>query len=173
LIRLTAALSASLLVACGPPPCGTNMTCGSGQYCKIADNTCRTGGGTAQFRFTLSDMVKNSSNLHDPLIGTVHGNVFLYEDVTITGPRDGAKGLQDVVVDNVDLRTVQTSTANFITKSLEPNTYVFLGFFDLDNNGQTGDPDPGDPVTLALTNKFDIVEGMQAVRAVIFELVYN
>jgi hypothetical protein len=121
----------------------------------------------------VTDTVRNSANLKDPLLGTVHGALFLVEDVGITGPHDNAPTFGDVTVENVDLRTDTNSTASFVTSGLEPNSYVFLGFFDVDNNGQSGDPDPGDPATLALTNKFDITAGEQVKRLVVFEIIYN
>jgi hypothetical protein len=144
--------AAALLAACGP---GAPKT------------------GTAELRFAVSDMVRNSGNLKDPLLGTVHGSIFLAEDVGITGPHDGVMGFQDILVTNVDLRTDMASIASLVTKALEPNTYVFLGFLDVDANGANGDPDPGDPATLALTNKFDITAGAQVKRLVLFEIVYN
>ncbi|MDP3498720.1 MAG: hypothetical protein Q8S33_00235 [Myxococcales bacterium] len=71
-------------------------------------------------------------------------------------------------------RSTSRSTAVFITPSLAPGKYVFLGFFDVDGNGTTSkEPDQGDPVTLALTNTFDIVDGQQTRRSILFELVFN
>jgi hypothetical protein len=44
----------------------------------------------------------------------------------------------------------------------------------VDGNGaESKDPDAGDPVTLATTNKFTIVEGQATEYTVYFELVYN
>ena len=129
--------------------------------------------GTAELRFAVSDMVTGSSNLKDPLLGTVHGAIFLAEDVGITGPHGGVASFQDVLVANVDLRTAKVSVQNFVTKGLKANAYIFLGFLDVDGNGTGGDPDPGDPATLALTNKFDITDDIQVKRLVLFELVYN
>lgn len=131
-------------------------------------------GGTAEFRFTVSDQVKSSPNLKDPLNGTVYGNIFLQEDVAVDGPRKDAMEFGAVEVPMVDLRTDKTSTASFVTPKLAPGKYVFLGFYDVDGNGATTrDPDAGDPVTLALTNKFDITDGQQTKRAIVFELVFN
>lgn len=130
-------------------------------------------GGTAEFRFSVTSSVKTSPNLKDPLMGTVYGNLFLQEDVGVTGPRSGAMEFGAVEVPNVDLRMAESS-APFITAKLAPGKYVFLGFFDVDGNGATvHEPDPGDPVTLALTNKFDITDGAQTRRSVLFELVFN
>lgn len=131
-------------------------------------------GGTAEFRFAIADQLRSSPNLKDPLVGTVYGNVFLQEDVAVDGPRKGSMEFGAVEVASVDLTTEKTSAASFVTPKLAPGKYVFLGFFDVDGNGATTrDPDPGDPVTLALTNKFDIADGAQTRRAVVFELIFN
>lgn len=130
-------------------------------------------GGTVQFRFSVASMVKTSPNLKDPLKGTIYGNLFLQEDVGFDGPRQGASELGDVQV-NVDLRSVETSEETFTSEKLSPGQYVFLGFFDVDGNGgESKDPDPGDPVTLPSTNKFEIIDGVQSKRAVLFEILYN
>jgi hypothetical protein len=133
-----------------------------------------TPGGTVVFGYSASDMVRTSANLKDPLFGTVYGNIYLQEDVSVTGPRTGAAQLGDVELANVDLRTATTSDAKWTSQKLMPGNYVFLGFLDVDGNGaQTTEPDPGDPVTLALTNKFTIRDGEQTKRSVLFELVFN
>ncbi len=133
-----------------------------------------TPGGTAEFRFTLSDQVKASPVLVDPLLGTVYGNIFLQEDVAVDGPRKDAMQFGAVELANVDLRTEKVSAVSYITAKLAPGHYVFLGFYDVDGNGAvTHDPDPGDPATLALTNKFDITDAVQTKRLVAFEIVFN
>lgn len=129
--------------------------------------------GTAKFRFQVADNAKMSSSLTDPLMGTIYGNVFLVEDVSITGPRSDAMEFQFVEVAGVDVRT-GVSAKDFVTKELEPGKYVFLGFFDVDGNGATmKNPDTGDPVTLPRTNEFEITAGAQVDRLVLFELIYN
>lgn len=131
-------------------------------------------GGTAEFRFSVSAGVKSSPNLKDPLNGTVYGNLFLQEDVAVDGPRKDAMEFGAVEVANVDLRMAESSSVTFVTPKLAPGKYVFLGFFDVDGNGATShDPDAGDPVTLALTNKFEITDGQQVKRSILFELVFN
>lgn len=130
--------------------------------------------GTAEFRFSVSSSVKSSPSLKDPLLGTVYGDLFLQEDVSVTGPRKDAVAFGAAEIQGVDLRMAESSTATFITPSLAPGKYVFLGFFDVDGNGATSkEPDQGDPVTLALTNTFDIVDGQQTRRSILFELVFN
>ncbi len=130
--------------------------------------------GTAEFRFSVSPSVKSSPSLKEPLLGTVYGDLFLQEDVSVTGPRKDAVAFGAAEIANVDLRMVESSAATFVTPSLAPGKYVFLGFFDVDGNGATSkEPDQGDPVTLALTNTFDIVDGQQSRRSILFELVFN
>lgn len=133
--------------------------------------------GTAVFRFAATSDVKTSANLKDPLQGTFYGDIFLQEDVSVTGPRKDAQGFQSLEVPAIDLRTTaanEPGAAELTSAPLPPGKYVVLGFFDLDGNGSsTGEPDPGDPVTLALTNTFDIVAGAQTKRLVLFELVFN
>lgn len=152
-LELVAALVSFAFVACGPAP---------------------VPGGTAEFRFSASPAVKTSPNLKDPLLGTVYGNVFLEEDVSVTGPRKDAMEFASVEVAEVDLRMTDSSAVSFVTPKLAPGKYVFLGFFDVDGNGtSTHEPDAGDPVTLALTNKFEITDGQQTRRSILFELVFN
>jgi len=130
--------------------------------------------GTAEFRFSVSSSVKTSPSLKDPLLGTVYGDIFLQEDVSVTGPRKDAVAFGAASIPDVDLRMAESSTAAFVTPPLAPGKYVFLGFFDVDGNGATSkEPDQGDPVTLALTNIFDIVDGQQTRRSILFELVFN
>ncbi len=158
-MRLLPFIAAVALVACGPAAMTTPK------------------GGTAQFKFAAGDMVKNSSNLVDPLKGTFYGNIFLQEDVSVTGPRDDAMQFQSIEVASVDLTMKDVgkpSDTSFTTMKLAAGKYVILGFLDVDANGATShDPDKGDPVTLALTNKFEISEGAETPRLVLLEIIYN
>jgi hypothetical protein len=136
-------------------------------------------GGTVQFRFAAGDMVKNSSSLVDPLKGTFYGDIFLQEDVSLTGPRSDAMQFQSLEIASIDLTAKgvgEPSEVSFTTMNLAKGKYVVLGFLDVDANGATtGDrgPDAGDPVTLALTNKFEITDGNEAKRLILLELIYN
>jgi hypothetical protein len=130
-------------------------------------------GGTVQCGFGVSDQVRTNPALKSPLKGTVYGNLFLQEDVAVDGPRAGSTQYGDVEI-AVDLTTATSSDAKWTSGTLAPGKYVFLGFFDVNGNAGTAkEPDPGDPVTLALTNKFDITDGAVTKRAVLFELVFN
>lgn len=128
--------------------------------------------GTALFTFSVSNGVRESPALVDPLKGPVYGAVFKQEDVTIAGPIEGAEELASVQVADVDLVDVDVSAASWQSEEIEAGAYVFLGFFDLDGNGE-GEPDEGDPVTLPSVNEFEIVAGEETELTVRFDLVFN
>src|SRR5688572_10532795 len=91
--------------------------------------------GTVVLRFAVAPSARKSAALKDPLKGSVYGAIFLAEDVGVTGPRDGAKEFGSIELHNVDLEAAQTSLESWTTPPLEPNKYIFTGFFDLDANG--------------------------------------
>ena len=140
------------LVACGGPP----------------DPTIQT----ALFRFDVSDPVR--PNMTRPPVGTVYGNLFLSEDVSVSGPRNGAEEFGYVEI-QVDLTNGISAAENgFTTGKLAPNSYTFLGFLDSNGNAGTAkDPDPGDLATLPYTNKFAITDGGQSKKTIVFDLIYN
>ena len=151
--QLLGAAAFLALAACGPPKPTT---------------------GSAVFRFSISSQAKSSPNLKDPLFGVVYGNIFLSEDVTLSGPIKDAPEFGGVEVADVDLRTTDPSTVSVTTPQLAPNLYTFLGFWDLDANGATTkDPDAGDLATLPTTNQFEIEVGVESKKTVVFDLVYN
>jgi hypothetical protein len=130
-------------------------------------------GGTAAMSYSVSNSVRGSSSLVDPLVGTVYGQVFLSSEVTLTGPTEGAMEFSSAEVPGVDLTTAMEAGA-WTTGELPPGEYTFLGFFDVDGNGATArSPDNGDPVTLPLVNVFTIESGGSATLVVSFDLVYN
>lgn len=143
-----------LLAACGVPPKTT---------------------GTALIRFSASDNVKSSANLKAPLLATVRGGIFLAEDVSLSGPRKDAEVFGDVKVEGVDLRSATVSTAQIATKELKPGLYTVLAMMDLNANAaaESPHPDPGDLVTVPLSNKLEIVADTEAKLIVLFDLVYN
>lgn len=129
--------------------------------------------GTAALRFSASSSVRNNSALVDPLVGTVYGELYLSEDVSLTGPRDGSEVFGTVNL-AVDLVAADPSEAVWKSEPLEPNRYTFLGMLDVDANKEpTGGPDSGDPVTLPITNQFEILENQETSVTALFELVYN
>lgn len=137
---------------------------------------CGPATGTAKLKFAISESARQSSALTSPLVGTFYGDIFLQEDVTVLGPSDAAVGYGSIKVD-LDLQGLTNETpgaASVVTPKLAPGNYVVLGFLDVNGNAD-GDPRPdkGDPVTLALTNKFLIEAGRESARTVLFELVFN
>ena len=106
-------------------------------------------------RFTLafdaSRTVRESDMLADPLRGTVRGSVYRAEDVTISGPRDGAEALASFRFDDVYITEGISPETYLVDAELPAGDYQILGFMDIDGNGEaTGDPDVGDPVTLPI-----------------------
>jgi len=130
--------------------------------------------GTAALRFSASSSVRNNAALVDPLVGTVYGEIYLSEDVSLTGPRDGSPIFGTVNL-AVDLVAADPSEAVWTSEPLELNRYTFLGMLDVDGNKPTTNdgPDPGDPVTLPITNQFEINENQETSVTALFELVYN
>jgi len=129
--------------------------------------------GRAMMTFSVTNGVRQSPNLNDPLTGTVYGQIFQKEDVTLTGPIDGAVEYGSVEVAGIDLVTAQTS-GTFTSTDIPPHMYTFLGFFDVDGNGSADrSPDAGDPVTLPVTNQFEITADQTATVTIEFDLVYN
>jgi hypothetical protein len=128
--------------------------------------------GSAELTFAVSQTVRQSPNLVDPLQGTIYGGVFFAVDVTSTGPVDGAEPLQYVTLPNVDLDAA-TQTTPIVVEDMPADDYVFLGFFDLDGNGASQQyPDAGDAVTLP-GGGFAVESGAMAAVAVQFDLVLN
>ncbi|MFO0656659.1 MAG: hypothetical protein U0787_16475 [Polyangia bacterium] len=125
-------------------------------------------------RFKLSDFVRGQIPKDSTVKGTVYGDLFLSEDVAITGPRKGAMAAASVELP-IDLKTDKLSTASITTKPLAAQTYTFLGFFDIGDKSTPASRDPvtGDPVTLPFTNKFTLADGQTMPISVTFDLLYN
>lgn len=101
-------------------------------------------------RFDASRTVRNSRELTDPLRGSVYGSVYRAEDVTISGPAEGAEPVASFSFDDVDLTAGVSPESYAIDAELPAGEYQILGFIDVDGNATTGDPDVGDPVTLPI-----------------------
>ncbi len=131
--------------------------------------------GTVRLAFSVTNTVRQSPTLADPLVGTVFGNLFLAREVTLTGPIEGATEYGAVEVAGVDVVTDETSSARWTSPPLPANDrYVFLGFFDLDGNGADDyKPETGDPVTLPTVNEFDVLEDQEFDLTVVFDLVLS
>ena len=130
--------------------------------------------GGAELTFSVTNGVRANPTLVDPLQGAIYGNLFLKEDVNLTGPIEGAREFGYVELTGVDLRAAGAESAPWTSAALPVGTYVFLGFFDVDGNGLPAhDPDPGDPVTLPVTNELTIVADDVVMLAAEFDLVLN
>ena len=151
----TAWIAALLLSACG----GTE--------------TIEAAVGTVRIQFTVTNTVRASNTLTDSLTGTIYGDLFLAEEVGLGGPIDGAKELdQSIEIHNVDLEANEMSVQEWESTPLPPGQYIFLGFYDVDGNGEVDkSPDQGDPVTLP-SNDFPIKEGLTTPHIVSFDLVF-
>jgi hypothetical protein len=146
--------------------------------CSLLAAACTGGGGsdgedgTAVLSFGVSATVRSSPALVDPLVGTIYGKLFLAADVSATGPADGAPTFGDITMVGADLQTA-TTTTSWTSPPLAPDTYVFLGFYDLDGNGaESQRPDSGDPVTLPSAG-FAVGAGEQVTITPQFDLVFN
>ena len=139
-----------------------------------SDDGAAAAAGTAELRFKVTNGVRANPTLVDPLQGAIYGNLFLKEDVNLTGPIEGAREFGYVELTGVDLRTAGAESAPWTSAALPVGTYVFLGFFDVDGNGAAAhDPDPGDPVTLPVTNELTIVADDVVMLGAEFDLVLN
>jgi hypothetical protein len=124
--------------------------------------------------FSASETVRSSPNLVDPLAGVIYGSIYRLAEVGVTGPREGAEAVADVEVADVDHTVDTESAAAWSEAPPAPDFYVFLGFFDVDgNHAGSFEPDAGDPVTLATSNDFEVVEGEALDVVVQFDLVFN
>lgn len=101
-------------------------------------------------RFDASRTVRGSRQLTDPLRGDVYGSVYRAEDVTISGPVDGAEPVASFRFDDVDITEGVSASSYAIDTELPAGEYQILGFIDIDGNATDGDPDVGDPVTLPI-----------------------
>lgn len=170
--HLGAIALAGLLVACAGDDAATSATTASETTTTTDGATTGAASGTVLFHFTVPNGVRESPGLMSPLLGSVHGAIFKTEDVTLTGPVDGAEEFGSIVVDGVDLQTVDVSAASWTSGPIPPGNYTFLGFFDLNGNGaEQGEPDAGDAATLPSINKFTITADQQLDFVVSFDLV--
>jgi hypothetical protein len=131
-------------------------------------------GGTVVLTFGVSNGVRMGPTLVDPLVGTVYGDLFHTEDVTLTGPVEGAVAAASVELAGVDLTTDEVSAVSWTSEPIPAGSYTFLGMYDLDGNFATTDqgPDAGDPVTLT-SQAFEITADQETAFTVVFELVYG
>jgi hypothetical protein len=80
--------------------------------------------GAFEITFTASSVVKTSPDLHGPLVGDLDCSVFKAADVTVEGPKNGAKSVQDFTVPNADLSSPTAPT--FLTNMFPDGNYQVL-----------------------------------------------
>lgn len=102
--------------------------------------------------FDASSTVRDSRQLDGELRGNIWGSVFRAEDVSGTGPREGAQSVASFAFADVDLTDPDALQTFRIEAQLTAETYQILGFIDIDGNADPDnpDPDPGDPVTIPI-----------------------
>jgi hypothetical protein len=105
--------------------------------------------GRIHVRFDASTTVRESTELTDPLRGDVFADIFRAEDVTLSGPIEGAVAVGSFHFPDVDI-TAGASVEFLVPDELPVGDYQILGFMDIDGNGTDGSPDVGDPVTLPI-----------------------
>jgi mono/diheme cytochrome c family protein len=98
--------------------------------------------------FDASASVRSSANLEGELAGPVYASIFRAEDVTFTGPRDGAEPVGRFTLD-LDLRAGASAPIP-IDVELPAGDYQILGFMDTDGNADpaSASPDLNDPVLI-------------------------
>ncbi|MCR9104242.1 MAG: hypothetical protein NXI15_03050 [Gammaproteobacteria bacterium] len=109
--------------------------------------------GSFELRFNASSTVRRSANLDGPLRGTVIGSIYRAEDVTITGPNEGARSVADFRFADVDVTSEAGSPQSYsIPATLSAGQYQILGFMDIDGNEAFtgGSPDVNDPVMIPI-----------------------
>ncbi|MCB9617919.1 MAG: hypothetical protein H6721_20335 [Sandaracinus sp.] len=108
--------------------------------------------GQFRVRFDASTTVRESDALTNPLRGPIWGDVFRAEDVTLSGPREGAEPLGSFQFEDVDATVAGEGMVYAIDLDLPVGEYQLLGFMDIDGNADPDAPRPdeGDPVTLPI-----------------------
>lgn len=166
-MKTLALIAIGLLAACSGSSSSTTGDAGSGDA--------GSAGGHFTLQFSVTNDVRNSINLHNPLRGPVHGGIFHTEDVNTGGPVAGAQSVANVEVADVDLTDPDAglSAASWTSPDLAPGDYTFLGYLDVNGDAGAGDPSSGDPVTLPNTNKVTVSDGGAGFLNGKFNLVYN
>ncbi|MEZ5571413.1 MAG: hypothetical protein R3E64_05250 [Halioglobus sp.] len=109
--------------------------------------------GNFELRFNASSTVRRSGNLDGPLRGTVVGSIYHAEDVTITGPLEGAEAVYQFRFEDVDVTSEDGSPESYsVPVKLSAGDYQILGFMDIDGNAALGEggPDVNDPVMIPI-----------------------
>jgi hypothetical protein len=99
--------------------------------------------------FDASASVRDSSDLDGELVGPVYASIYRDEDVSFTGPNDGAEPVDRFTIAELDLRS-GPSEPIAIDVELPAGDYQILGFMDTDGNADPAAPSPdlNDPVLI-------------------------
>jgi len=131
--------------------------------------------GVLALRFAIdSDYAAQLADIGESPRGTFYGSFWRGEEVTGTGPVEGATDLGAIEVSGIDLSPDGASSAVLFTSGALPvGEVVVLGFLDTDANSTAADrgPDAKDPVTLPADNDFDVVGGETTEARVFFGLL--
>jgi hypothetical protein len=100
--------------------------------------------GAFSITFTASDVVRNSTQLTQPLVGDIDCSVFAAADVDIAGPKPGAQEINEFVVPHADM-TNPAAPPTYLTGIYPKGDYQILCNQDLNGNGNV---DVGEPITL-------------------------
>jgi hypothetical protein len=153
---LFALVAGLLLIGCGPAP----------------EPEAGADTGTVSLQFSVSDGVRESTNLDSELSGNIYGALFYASEVNVFGPLEGADQYAEIDVFDVDLTSDTVSSQVWTSEPLTGNTYAFMGFFDIDDNdADDKDPDSGDPVSFPGTTDFDVFEGEDLEYVIEFVMV--
>ncbi len=130
--------------------------------------------GTLKLQFQIEQRVRADIDPKIKLAGTIYGDLYLAEDVTVVGPIDDAMAYASIALP-ADLTMDGVAAASWTSAELGAQRYAFLGFFDVGDKSTPAKrrPQAGDPVTLAFTNRFDVEAGKPSQGVVRFDLLYN
>ncbi len=104
--------------------------------------------GQFEVTFDAPATVRDHANLEGELRGPVSGSIYRDEDVSFTGPMDGAEPVASFSFDEIDLRN-GPSGPHIIDAVLPAGEYQFLGYMDTDGNAEAqGGPDLHDPIMI-------------------------
>lgn len=104
--------------------------------------------GQFNITFDTSDALRNSSMLDGRFVGSVYGSIYRAQDVSFSGPNEGAEPVVNFDIDQVDL-TEGSDGPHLIDTKLPAGDYQFLGFMDTDGNQElTNGPDLNDPIMI-------------------------
>ena len=104
--------------------------------------------GRFEVTFDTLDSLRTSETLDGEFMGPVSGAIYRAEDVSFSGPNDGAIPAAEFELELVDLRNGAAGPF-LIDADLPAGNYQFLGYMDTDGNrDDTNGPDLNDPIMI-------------------------